>query len=61
MIRYLDCGLVAHGIVHIRCPECAQEFVLAFSSTTRELSPWRAAGIETDDPRCVMLSPKTRS
>ena len=41
--RYLDCGLFENGFARIRCPECAQEYLLAFSCKTRELCPSCAA------------------
>ena len=37
--RYLDCGLSENGFAHIRCPDCAEEYLLAFSCKTRELYP----------------------
>ncbi len=37
--RYLDCGLFENGFVRIRCPDCAEEYLLAFSCKTRELCP----------------------
>jgi hypothetical protein len=41
--RYLDCGLFENGFARIRCPECAAEYLFAFSCKTRELCPSRAA------------------
>ena len=41
--RYLDCGLYENGFARIRCPECAKEYLLAFSCKTRELCPSCAA------------------
>ena len=41
--RYLDCGLYENGFARIRCPDCAQEYLLAFSCKTRELCPSCAA------------------
>ncbi len=41
--RYLDCGLFENGFARIRCPECAEEYLLAFSCKTRELCPSCAA------------------
>ena len=35
--RYLDCGLYENGFARIRCPDCAEEYLLAFSCKTREL------------------------
>jgi len=35
--RYLDCGLFENGFARIRCPDCAEEYLLAFSCKTREL------------------------
>jgi hypothetical protein len=43
VLRYLDCGLFENGFARIRCPECAEEFLLAFSCKTRELCPSCAA------------------
>jgi ribosomal protein S27E len=39
VLRYLDCGLYENGFARIRCPECAAEYLLAFSCKTRELCP----------------------
>jgi hypothetical protein len=41
--RYLDCGLFENGFARIRCPDCAEEYLLAFSCMTRELCPSCAA------------------
>jgi len=41
--RYLDCGLFENGCARIRCPDCAEEYLLAFSCKTRELCPSCAA------------------
>ncbi|MCJ7451963.1 MAG: transposase zinc-binding domain-containing protein, partial [Steroidobacteraceae bacterium] len=41
--RYLDCGLFENGFARIRCPDCAEEYLLAFSCKTRELCPSCAA------------------
>ncbi len=38
-LRYLDCGLFENGFARIRCPDCAEEYLLAFSCKTRELCP----------------------
>jgi hypothetical protein len=43
VLRYLDCGLFENGFARIRCPECAEEVLLAFSCKTRELCPSCAA------------------
>jgi hypothetical protein len=43
VLRYLDCGLFENGFARIRCPECAEEYLLAFSCKTRELCPSCAA------------------
>ena len=37
--KALDCGLYENGFARIRCPECAEEYLLAFSCKTRELCP----------------------
>ena len=41
--RYLDCGLFENGFARIRCPNGAEEYLLAFSCKTRELCPSCAA------------------
>jgi hypothetical protein len=41
--RYLDCGLFEHGFARVRCPDCAEEYLLAFSCKTRDLCPSCAA------------------
>ena len=41
--RYLDCGLFENGFARIRCPDCAEEYLLAFSCKSRELCPSCAA------------------
>jgi hypothetical protein len=41
--RYLDCGLYENGFARVRCPDCAEEYLLAFSCKTRELCPSCAA------------------
>ena len=43
VLRYLDCGLFENGFARIQCPDCAEEFLLAFSCKTRELCPSCAA------------------
>jgi hypothetical protein len=37
--RYLDCGIFERGFARIRCPDCATEFLLAFSCKGRGLCP----------------------
>lgn len=29
--RYLDCGVLAKGFVRVRCPQCKEESLVAFS------------------------------
>ncbi len=41
--RYLDCGLFENGFARVRCPDCHDEYLLAFSCKTRELCPSCAA------------------
>ena len=41
--RYLDCGLYENGFARVRCPDCHEEYLLAFSCKTRELCPSCAA------------------
>jgi len=43
VLRFLDCGLYENGFARIRCPDCAEEYLLAFSCKTRELCPSCAA------------------
>jgi len=43
VLRYLDCGLFENGFASIRCPDCAEDYLLAFSCKTRELCPSCAA------------------
>ena len=43
VLRFLDCGLFENGFARIRCPECSDEYLLAFSCKTRELCPSCAA------------------
>jgi len=43
VLRYLDCGLFENGFARVRCPDCAEEYLLAFSCKTRELCPSCAA------------------
>ena len=43
VLRYLNCGLFDNGFARIRCPECSDEYLLAFSCKTRELCPSCAA------------------
>jgi hypothetical protein len=37
--RYLDCGIFERGFARLRCPDCAAEFLLAFSCKGRGLCP----------------------
>ena len=41
--RYLDCGLYENGFARVRCPDCHEEYLIAFSCKTRELCPSCAA------------------
>ena len=41
--RYLDCGLYENGFARVQCPDCHEEYLLAFSCKTRELCPSCAA------------------
>ena len=29
VLRYLDCGLFENGFARVRCPDCAEEYLLA--------------------------------
>lgn len=31
LTRYLECGILAHGFVRVRCPACTHERLVAFS------------------------------
>ena len=37
--RYLDCGLFENGFARVRCPDCTEEYLLAFSCQTRSFCP----------------------
>jgi hypothetical protein len=39
VLQYLGCGLFENGFARVRCPECAEEYLLAFLCKTRELCP----------------------
>ena len=39
VLGYLDCGLFENGFTRVRFPDCAEEYLLAFSRKTRELGP----------------------
>ena len=41
--RYLDCGLYENGFARVQCPDCHEEYLLAFSCKTRKLCPSCAA------------------
>jgi hypothetical protein len=36
---YLRCGLLEHGCLHVRCPRCTEEMVVAFSCKRRGFRP----------------------
>jgi len=36
---YLRCGILAHGFVRVRCPECREESLVAFSCKGRGFCP----------------------
>ncbi len=36
---YLECGVLAHGFLRVRCAQCAQEKLAAFSCKRRGLCP----------------------
>jgi hypothetical protein len=36
---YLECGLLEHGLVHLRCGQCGEELVVAFSCKRRGFCP----------------------
>jgi hypothetical protein len=37
--RYLECGILAYGFARARCPNCGQDFLVAFSCKGRGLCP----------------------
>jgi hypothetical protein len=37
--RYLECGILAHGLVRVRCPACMHERLVAFSCRGRGFCP----------------------
>ena len=41
--RFLDCGVYESGCARVRCPECAREYLVAFSCQTRTFCPSFAA------------------
>ncbi len=36
---FLQCGILAHGFLRVRCPECADEKLVAFSCKRRGFCP----------------------
>ena len=61
---YLECGILAHGFLRVRCEDCAHERVVAFSCQRRSFCPGRAAAacIGTADgghPRFAIAWPGT--
>ena len=36
---YLECGLLEHGLVHLRCRDCDEDLVVAFSCKKRGFCP----------------------
>ena len=58
--RYLDCGIFERGFARVRCPDCAAEYLLAFSCKGRGLCP--SCGVDMNKTPCasypqVTLSP----
>ena len=37
--KYLDCGILEHGFARVRCPQCGNDFFVAFSCKTRLFCP----------------------
>ncbi len=37
--RYLECGILAYGFARARCPDCGDDFLVAFSCQGRGLCP----------------------
>jgi len=69
VLQYLDCGLFENGFARIRCPDCAEEYLLAFSCKRRKAdaehqgavtadtgAPSRAARDEIRDGRALRRS-----
>ena len=40
---YLDCGILAHGFLRVRCADCAREKLVAFSCKRRGYCPFCGA------------------
>ena len=38
-LRYLDCGVLAHGFSRVRCESCGDELLVAFSCKSRGICP----------------------
>jgi hypothetical protein len=38
-LRYLECGVLAHGFVRVRCDNCKDELLVAFSCKSRGVCP----------------------
>ena len=43
---YLRCGILAHGLLHVRCERCGDTTVVAFSQRARVLSVLRGSAHE---------------
>jgi hypothetical protein len=37
--KYLDCGILEHGLARVRCSQCGKDFFVAFSCKTRFFCP----------------------
>jgi len=63
--RYLDCGLFENGFARVWCPDCCEEYLLAFSHKTgyvpvkREMWEGRVSGVGT--MQCSNKTPRSTS
>jgi ribosomal protein S27E len=37
--KYLECGIFAHGFARVRCDDCGDDFLVAFSCKGRAICP----------------------
>ena len=52
--RYLDCGIYENGFAQVRCPDCAEEYLLAFVVQDRELMIAATGAPHRDVPGTAM-------
>ena len=48
--RYLDCGILAKGFLRVRCTQCGEESLVAFSCKDRSFCPSCTARGSTGSP-----------